>query len=206
MSPNPTLKKLGFSPNDRVAIIHCDDIGLCQASVSAFSDLWEFGLITSGATMLPCAWAMEAAALCQKTPQVDMGVHLTLTSEWPTYRWSPLSTRDPASGLLDPQGFFYHTTAQAQAHGDPQAVRRELQTQIDHAIANGITPTHIDTHMGTVAHPKFIPSYFQLALQYKLPPMFMRLDEAGWRNLGYDAATASLAAQLVNQLEAAGIP
>ena len=45
-TPNPVLKKLGLADNDRVAIIHTDDIGMCQASVEAFADLNEAGIIS----------------------------------------------------------------------------------------------------------------------------------------------------------------
>ena len=110
MQSNPVLKKLGFSNDDRVAIIHTDDIGMCQASVDAFADMVDYGLISSGAVMVPCPWFLEAAAYSTAHPQADLGVHLTLTSEWETYRWGPISTRDPASGLLDEQGFFHKSS------------------------------------------------------------------------------------------------
>ncbi len=108
---------------------------MCQASVSAFIELWDFGLISSGATMAPCPWFLEAAAFCRENPQVDMGVHLTLTSEWESYRWGPISTRDPGSGMIDFEGCFYRTSEQAQEHGDPGAVQLELRAQVERAIA-----------------------------------------------------------------------
>ena len=206
MQPNPVLKKLGFADDDRVVIIHTDDIGMCQASIAAFADLWEFGLISSGATMVPCPWFPEAAAFCRDHPEVDMGVHLTLTSEWQTYRWGPISTRDPASGLMDDEGFFPRTSEGIQATGDPDAVQVEIEAQIQRARAAGIDPTHADTHMGSVAHAKFITPYVQTALGNRLPPMLFRLDEAGWQAVGLDAYTASFAAQLMTQLEADGTP
>ena len=206
MQPNPVLRKLGLSDTDRVAIIHTDDIGMCQASVTAYQELWEFGIVSSGATMVPCPWFLHAARYCREHPGVDMGVHLTLTSEWETYRWGPLSTRDPASGLIDEQGYFYHRTQPAQEHADPQAAALEMKTQVERAIAAGIQPTHMDTHMGTVAHLKFIPSYIQLGFQFHLPIMIMRLDQAGWLKMGLDEATAQVAEQMVHQLEEAGMP
>ena len=90
MEPNPVLKKLGFGKDDRVVIIHTDDIGMCQASIAAFADLVEFGLISSGATMVPCSWFPSVAAYCRDHPAADMGVHLTLTSEWERCKWRPL--------------------------------------------------------------------------------------------------------------------
>jgi len=63
VEPNPFLKKLGFSEDKRVVIIQTDDIGMCQASVQAFKDLWAFDTITSGATMAPCPWVPAVAQL-----------------------------------------------------------------------------------------------------------------------------------------------
>lgn len=206
MNPNPVLKKLGLSVDDRVAIIHCDDIGMCQASVEAFANLQETGIISSGAVMVPCPWFLHAAEYASLHPQADLGVHLTLTSEWKTYRWGPISTRDPASGMLDEQGYFHSLSAPAQEHGDPGAVEVELTEQVRRAMAAGILPTHVDTHMGSVAHPKFMGTYIQIARQFHLPPMIFRLDEAGWRAAGLDGEIASLAAGLVRQLEQDGLP
>jgi predicted glycoside hydrolase/deacetylase ChbG (UPF0249 family) len=206
MHPNPVLKKLGFSNNDRLVIIHTDDIGMCQASVSAFAKLWDFGLISSGATMVPCPWFLEAAKFCREQQNVDMGVHVTLTSEWDTYRWGPISTRNSNSGMIDGEGYFYHSSEQAQEHGVAEAVRVEIQAQVAQALSNGISVTHMDTHMGSVASPKFIPAYIQLALEFGLPPMIMRLEKSEWLEMGMDEGLADMAVQMVNQLEEQGVP
>ena len=206
MTPNPVLKKLGLEDNDRVAIIHTDDIGMCQASVEAFADLNEVGIISSGAVMVPCPWFLYAAEFVRQHPAVDLGVHLTLTSEWKTYRWGPVSTRDPASGMIDEEGYFHHLTEPAQVQGDPAAVAVELTAQVERAFQAGIVPTHVDTHMGSVAHPKFMGIYVQLAMQFHLPPMIFRLDEAGWRIAGLEPEIAKMAAGLIQQLEGSGLP
>ncbi len=70
MKTNPLLKKLGLSNQDRAVIIHADDIGMCQASVSAFADLVDFGLVSCGATMVPCRGfrpSRRSAALTQRS-------------------------------------------------------------------------------------------------------------------------------------------
>jgi predicted glycoside hydrolase/deacetylase ChbG (UPF0249 family) len=213
MQPNPVLKKLGFADDARLAILHVDDVGMCQASAEAFADLWEFGLISSGAVMVPCPWFLEAAKFARQHPEVDLGVHLTLTSEWETYRWGPLSTRDPQTGLLDAEGYFHHLAQPVQEQADPVAVQAELVAQIERTLAAGMQPTHADTHMGTVAHAKFMQGYLQTALQFKLPPMMLRLDEAGWQKVVGDHAGADLdqqaiaaILQIVNTLEEMGVP
>jgi chitin disaccharide deacetylase len=58
-----TLERLGFSPSDRVVILHADDIGMCHATIPAFENLLEFGLVSSYAVMAPCPWANTALEL-----------------------------------------------------------------------------------------------------------------------------------------------
>jgi predicted glycoside hydrolase/deacetylase ChbG (UPF0249 family) len=206
MDANPLLKKLGFPADARVVIIHTDDIGMCQASVGAFKDLVDFGLISSGATMVPCPWFPAVAAFCGSHPGVDMGVHLTLNSEWEGYRWGPISTRDPASGLLDQEGYLHRRETGAWEHIGPSAAQTEMAAQIERALAAGIDVTHIDTHMSTIIHSKFIRGYVQLAMQYRLPSIILRTVEAEEHPISLDRETAAIAAKLVAELETQGIP
>lgn len=207
MKPNPVLKKLGFSNDDRLVIIHTDDIGMCQASVDAFEEMFDYGLISSGAVMVPCPWFLGAAAFASSHPKADLGVHLTLTSEWVTYRWGPISTRDRRSGLMDAQGFFHRTSEAVWEQADPDAAIAELDAQISRALAEGMDVTHIDTHMGSVAHAKFIPGYVQLAMKYGLPAMIPRISpEELMMTQNVDEETAEMFTEMVNTLEEMGIP
>ena len=166
---NAALKQLGYAADDRVVIIHADDIGMCHATLPAMADLLEFGLLSSAATMVPCAWFPQTAAFCRDHPAVDMGVHLTVNCEWEAYRWGPISTRDPASGMLDDQGYFHGWPPAVVEQADPVAVAAELRAQVAKAQQFGLDITHIDGHMGTVMRPLFIRSYVDVALENQLP-------------------------------------
>lgn len=179
---------------------------MCQASVSAYAKLIEAGGISSAATMTPCSWFSAVAAFCRAHPDVDMGVHTTLTCEWDHYRWGPISTRDPASGLMDDEGCFHHSTQEAQRHAEPAATQRELAAQVERARAAGIPLTHIDTHMGAVLHPALIHGYAQLAPGQHLVPMIPRMDSAQSRQRGMSAEDADSVARLFAELESAGVP
>lgn len=205
---NPALKRLGFGEHDRVVIIHADDVGMCQASVQAFVELMDFGLVSSGAAMVPCPWFPLLARECRRRqgPPLDLGVHLTLTSEWDGYRWGPISTRDEASGLLDGEGYFPRRREDVQEQAQPGAVQAEMEAQLARALAAGLDVTHVDTHMGAVAHLKFVQDYARMALEQRLPALFLRLDEAGWQEMGLDEATATFAMQFMDQLVEQGVP
>jgi predicted glycoside hydrolase/deacetylase ChbG (UPF0249 family) len=209
---NPALERLGYGEQDRVAIIHADDIGMCQATLPALTDLLDAGLMSSAATMVPCAWFPEVAAFCRGNHDVDMGVHLTLTCEYEGYRWGPISTRDPASGLMDDDGYFHFSPGGVDTHALPEAAARELAAQLERAQVAGIDVTHIDNHQISAFPPKFLDAYTGLAGQARLPLMFLRLDAAGWQamahafDLTFDWETACRLAKAVHELEAQGVP
>ena len=205
MDTNPYLTKLGFSSTDRVAIVHADDIGMCQATLPAISDLLGFGLVTSAAVMVPCPWFQGAAQYAREHPGVDFGVHLTLNSEWDTYRWGPVSTRDAASGLLDGEGYFFDNTEATQQVADPTAVRRELDAQLAIAKAAGIDPTHADTHMFCVAHPQIFSHYAQAALDAGTFPLAFFPGSLGWSKFFGDMELPEIS-QVANQLAEIGSP
>ena len=206
MQPNPVLKKLGYSNTDRLVILHTDDIGMCQASVQAFIDLWQTGSISSAAIMMPCPWAKEAANYCKTHPGVDMGVHATITAEWPSYRWSPLSTRDLATGLMDSDGFMWRSSKETQENAEPEAVNAEVGLQVRKALEWGVDVTHVDSHMGTIIHPKFLSAYLQTAVQANVPVMLPRTEEGALLHMGLDSDTAAQFGAFILQLEEQGLP
>lgn len=206
MKPNPFLKKLGFSDNDRAVIIHTDDIGMCHASVQAFQDLWAFGTITSGATMVPCPWFPAVAQMCRENPAIDMGVHATLNAEWESYRWGPVSTRESASGLMDETGYFHQWHQAVYDNAKPEAVDTEVNAQIERALSAGIDVTHVDSHMGTIMSPLFVQSYVQAAAKRLLPPMLPRLDAKGMDLMGMSEQERIAYTPVMDMLESMGVP
>ena len=203
---NPILKNLGFSQNDRVVIIHTDDIGMCQATVDAYAELDEAQIVSSGAVMVPCPWFLAAAEYAKSHPETDLGIHLTLNSEWERYRWRPLSTTDPSTGLLDSQGFFHRKHEELQEFATAEAVEFELKAQIQHVLNIGFKPTHVDTHMLTLLHPKFLEVYLKTAYQFGLPAMIPRWDVQGWQKLGFDFEASSRMANIIKEFEDQGYP
>lgn len=203
---NPALKQLGMGPNDRAVIIHADDIGMCHATLSGLAEMMDFGILSSAATMVPCPWFTAAAAFCRDHPNVDMGVHLTLNCEWESYKWGPCSTRDPATGLVDEYGAFHQWPAATIEHADPAAVAIEIAAQVRAALAAGIDATHLDTHMGTVGHPRFLKAYLDATYEHRLPPFASKIIVEYMRAGGAPEAEVTTYANLMQELEDRGIP
>ena len=171
-------ERLGFGAEDRVVVVHCDDIGMCHAAnVGAFEAL-DRGPATCGSLMVPCPWFSEAAQLAASRPEVDLGVHLVLNSEFEHYRWGPVSGASRVPSLVGSDGCFPATPAEVAARAEPGEVEIELRAQVERALAAGIDVTHLDAHMGTVLMPRFVDIYRRLAVEYRLPAFALRPDEA----------------------------
>ncbi len=149
--PAPTVQeRLGYPANARLLVIHADDFGMSHSANRAIIDALEHGWVTSASIMVPCPWFEEAATWARAHPDADLGIHLTLTSEWTPYRWGPISGRDKVKSLLDAQGYLPLLAEQAAKQARPKEAERELRAQIDFARAAGVHITHLDSHMGTV--------------------------------------------------------
>jgi predicted glycoside hydrolase/deacetylase ChbG (UPF0249 family) len=128
--------------------------------------------------MAPCPWLTEVAAYAKSHPEADLGLHLTLTSEWKAYRWGPVAWRNEVPGLLGPDGNLWPDVPFVIKSATPAEVETEIRAQIDRALNAGIHLTHLDSHMGTLFTPKCFPVYVKVAREYRLPFLAMRSANA----------------------------
>jgi predicted glycoside hydrolase/deacetylase ChbG (UPF0249 family) len=188
-----------------VVVVHCDDIGMCHAAnVGAFEAL-DRGPATCGSLMVPCPWFSEAAQLAAARPEVDLGVHLVLNSEFEHYRWGPVSGASRVPSLVGSDGCFPATAAEVAARAKPEEVEVELRAQLDRALAASIDVTHLDAHMGTALMQPFIGIYARLAVEYRLPVFALRPDAATLAALAA-SGSAHHYRDAIQDLESAGVP
>lgn len=158
-------------------LVRGDDIGSSHAANAACIQTFKEGIVRSLEIMVPAPWFNEAVQLLKETPEVDVGVHLTLTSEWEYMKWGPL-TNSPS--LVDRQGHFFPTTSQRsdfppntgflQSKWDIQEVEKELRAQIELAIELIPQVSHLSSHMGTpTCTPELKALVGKLAQEYGLP-------------------------------------
>ncbi len=171
MNKQQLFDRLGFSGEDRVAVIHMDDIGFCHSSNVATFECLDFGVASCGSTIVPAPWFFETAEICRNNPQYDVGVELALTCEYERCRWRGVSGGDSESGLLDHQGCLWKSREQAVENVRPEAAEVELRRQLEMAFDNGIDVTHLATHMGAARDEKFLPTCRTLAREFRVPLM-----------------------------------
>ena len=170
-TPRPTLaERLGYDADAKLLIVHADDIGMAHSVNRATLEGLRAGVVNSGSIMVPCPWFPEIAAYVREHPGLDLGLHLTLTAEWNHYRWGPVLPADKVPTLLDSLGFLYATAEEAARRMDPREAEAEIRAQVERAIAFGVQPTHLDSHMGTLFQtPELFAAYLRVGRDYKIP-------------------------------------
>jgi len=169
-------EKLGYKPDAKLLIIHADDLGVAHSENIASILAMKIGMVNSASIMMPCPWVSEIADYAKANPAADLGLHLTLTSEWKHMKWSPVAPLGQVSSLVDSLGFFYNNCMDFGKYAKVEEVEIELRAQIEKAYKMGIRPTHLDTHMGCLIFnsAEVFGVYLKLGREYKIPVMVGR--------------------------------
>ncbi len=168
-------ERLGYPKDAKLLIIHADDLGVSHSENIASIKAMEEGAVNSASIMVPCPWFPEIATYAKNHPEMDFGLHLTLTSEWKYYKWRPLTSYSEVKGLVDENNFFHEGWTGVRENASAQEVEKELRAQVEMAKKFGINITHLDSHMFSVfSKPKYVEVYKKLGQEYKLPVLLDR--------------------------------
>ncbi len=177
-------ERLGYPADAKLVIIHADDLAVAHSVDAASFAALDAKAVSSASVMVPCPWLTEVADYAKAHPDADLGLHLTLTSEWKNYRWGPVAPKDQVPSLIASDGNFYPDVPPVASHATPADVEREIRAQVELAIRMGIRPTHLDMHMGTLAaKPEFYAALVKVAHEFKLPFLAVRVADPGAKKM-----------------------
>jgi predicted enzyme related to lactoylglutathione lyase/predicted glycoside hydrolase/deacetylase ChbG (UPF0249 family) len=178
------VEQLGFSKDSILVIVHADDIGMHPKQTDGALKAIKYGLCKTGSVMVPCPDAERVLKIWKDNPDLDLGIHLTLNSEWGTYRWKPLLSKDEVPSLYDPDGYMWQFGHELQQNLNVNEAIKELEAQIQAVLDIGLKPTHLDSHMGCYyLHPDLGKGVELLAKKYNLPLIPYSIETA--RSKGY---------------------
>jgi hypothetical protein len=165
-------EKLGYPKGAKVLILHVDDAGMSYDSNEGAIEAITNGAANSTSVMMPCAWVPGFIHFLKLHPDVDAGLHLTLTSEWKDYRWAPVAGRASVPGLTDSEGDLWPSVPEVVQHASADEVEKEIRAQLNRARSMGFEPTHLDSHMGTLfASPAFLLRYIKVGIENHIAVM-----------------------------------
>jgi len=183
-------ERLGYPKDSKLLILHADDLGMSHSENAATIFAMEHGSVNSASIMVPCPWFSEIAAYARSHPATDLGLHLTLTSEWNYLKWGPVASSSDVPGLVNKNGFLFSSVDSVHRSAKAEEVETELRAQIEKAKRFGIDVTHLDSHMGTLfGRTDYLKVLIKLGREYKLPVM---LSKPGFRiafNVNLDTMT-----------------
>lgn len=135
-------------------IVRADDMGFSHSGNAAAIKTYKEGIVRSVEVLVPSPWFPEAVQLLKENPGVDVGIHLTLTSEWDNIKWRPVSD---CPSLKDADGYFYPmiwpnknypNRALLQNKWTLEDIEKEFRAQIELAIKKIPRISHVSGHMG----------------------------------------------------------
>src|SRR3982750_2998942 len=130
-------------------LFRLDDIGMNHSVNLALEQVAKTGMPFSATILFACPWYQEAVEILKKNPQITVGVHLALNSEWRGYRWGPVLGKGGVPSLVDNVGYLLPSNEGFLASKyDLGEVERELSAQVERALASGLKIPYVDAHMG----------------------------------------------------------
>jgi len=177
-------------------LIRCDDVGMSHTVNMAVRRLIETGIPFSTSVMIACPWYLEAVEILKANPQIGVGIHLTLNSEWESYKWGPVLGAAKVPSLVDENGHFYASETEfAATEIELEEVEMELRAQIERALAAGLRVDYLDYHMLTaVSTPELRTIVEDLASEYGfgLSRYFGESSVSIWADAPVDKLTSLL--------------
>ena len=160
---------LGYNENDKLLIIHADDVGLSESVNESTFESFKNNSITSASIIMNTYEMEEGLKFAVENPNFDFGVHLTVTSEWKYHKWGGILDKAKTPSLHNSVNNFYWNKRKFVKNANLNEIKMELQAQIDLAKSMGLKPSHIDSHEGALFFdPNIFKLYIDLALENDL--------------------------------------
>ncbi len=184
----PTLaEQLGYSRNDILVIVHADDIGMHRDQTDGSLESLKYGLVRTGSIMVPCPDFDRVAAIWKQNPHLDLGIHLTLNSDWgEKYGWGGVLPQGEVPSLYNLRGRLWRNPNELMAHMDVAEALLEFEAQIVKALQAGLKPTHLDGHYGNYyRNAELADGVRKLSRKYNLPMKPHHAHREKMRRQGY---------------------
>lgn len=182
--------ELSAQQNPIRLIVRGDDLGSSHSANSALIKSYKEGIEKTVEVMVVTAWYPEAVKLLKENPGLDVGVHLTITSEWENVKWRPLTN---CPSLSDATGYFfpmispnpnYPGQAIKENNWKIEEIEKEFRAQIELAKKNIPWISHITSHMGCARISDDVKKMTKkLAQEYNID---IDLEERGVKSVYYE--------------------
>jgi hopanoid biosynthesis associated protein HpnK len=159
LDDDPTLMKS--------LIVNADDFGLTAGVNTGIVRAFRDGILTSTTLMATGDAFDDALARVRENPGMDVGVHLVLVGGNCAAPVDEIPSLAKKTGEL-PQSLLELVGRVTSGLISSEEIEREFRAQIERVISAGITPSHLDSHKHTHAHPIVMEALFRVARQFAI--------------------------------------
>ena len=148
-------------------VVNADDLGLHADVNRGIERAHREGIVTSASFSVVGEAFDDGVETCDRCPELDIGLHLTLVEE------HPLSPPESLGRLVGPDGRFLvdHSALVGcvlAGRVSGAAVRSEFEAQIARLLKAGIRPSHVDAHQHVHLLPVIWPAIVALAIEHRI--------------------------------------
>jgi hopanoid biosynthesis associated protein HpnK len=146
-------------------IVNADDFGLTAGVNAGIVQAFRDGILTSTTLMATGDAFDDAVARVRENPEMDVGCHLELVGENCVAPANEILSLAKKNGEL-PRTLLELVGRLTSGLIASEDIEREFRAQIDRVVSAGITPSHLDSHKHTHAHPIVMEALFRVAREF----------------------------------------
>ena len=146
-------------------ILNADDFGMTRGVNEGIIRAHREGILTSTTLMANGPAFDDAVQLSATNPKLGVGCHLVLVGGKCVARREDVASLADGDGNL-PESLPKFVAKLSSGMIPAKEIEQELRAQIEKIQAAGISPTHLDTHKHTHAHPRVMESLARIAKEF----------------------------------------
>ena len=150
-------------------IFNADDFGISKGVNAAIVKAHREGILNSASLMINQKYAAEAVKLAKEMPELEMGLHVNLTNEYPAASAQEIPLLVDGQGKLK-NGFV---NLLLLSFFKPRQLRLqveiEMRAQIAKYLTTGLPLQHLDSHRHVHMIPQIFKTMRKLQKEFEVP-------------------------------------
>ncbi len=153
--------------NQKFLIVNADDIGLSENVTRGIIETHKNGIVTGASLMVNTDALHHALHLIEQCPELDVGLHLNLTSGCAVCSPHDITKMVNSDGSFI--GKWRLTRSLMAGIISEQQLQMEIRAQIERFLGTGLTLFHVDVHHHLHCIPSVMRALMVVLQEYHVP-------------------------------------
>ena len=150
-------------------IFNADDFGISKGVNAAIVKAHREGILNSASLMINQKYAADAVKLAKEMPELEIGLHVNLTNEYPAAPSRQIPLLVDGQGKLKNGFFNLFLLSFLKPRQLQQQAETEMRAQIAKYLATGLPLQHLDSHRHIHLIPPIFKAMRKLQKEFEVP-------------------------------------